>query len=186
MKEDEMLMCLIAFVIGYLVARMMRGNGLSVGGQDDDQLYPNIRCKDNPVENPVYMPYGKCVTRNLIKNKYKDVIHNYCDKRYSPYDTSGQYYNKNGNCYDGVDTFLNYIYRNRDETTSTDDLDYCVKNYFHDKTPPQQCVDEDYYNEAYNKTAAYCTEQPSLYEHGYFNSDACIVGLNRIKDELLK
>ena len=31
MKKDEMLMCLIAFVLGYLVARMMRGNGLSVG-----------------------------------------------------------------------------------------------------------------------------------------------------------
>ena len=33
MKTDEMLMCLIAFVLGYLVARMMRGNGLNVGGQ---------------------------------------------------------------------------------------------------------------------------------------------------------
>ena len=33
MKEDSMLMCLIAFVLGYLVARMMRGNGLMVGGQ---------------------------------------------------------------------------------------------------------------------------------------------------------
>ncbi len=32
MKEDSMLMCLIAFVLGYLVARMMRGNGLMVGG----------------------------------------------------------------------------------------------------------------------------------------------------------
>ncbi len=31
MKEDEMLMCLICFVLGYLVARMIRGNGLSVG-----------------------------------------------------------------------------------------------------------------------------------------------------------
>jgi len=27
-----MLMCLICFVLGYLFARMMRGNGLSVGG----------------------------------------------------------------------------------------------------------------------------------------------------------
>jgi hypothetical protein len=32
MKEEEMLMCLIAFVLGYLVARMIRGNGLMVGG----------------------------------------------------------------------------------------------------------------------------------------------------------
>ena len=34
MKEDSMLMCLIAFVLGYLVDRMIRGNGLSVGGID--------------------------------------------------------------------------------------------------------------------------------------------------------
>jgi hypothetical protein len=33
MSEDQMLMCLIAFVLGYLVSRMMRGNGLSVGGK---------------------------------------------------------------------------------------------------------------------------------------------------------
>ena len=33
MSEDSMLMCLIAFVLGFLVARMMRGNGLMVGGQ---------------------------------------------------------------------------------------------------------------------------------------------------------
>ena len=28
MTEDSMLMCLICFVLGYLVSRMMRGNGL--------------------------------------------------------------------------------------------------------------------------------------------------------------
>jgi hypothetical protein len=34
MSEDDMLKCLIAFVLGYLIARMMRGgNGLSVGGE---------------------------------------------------------------------------------------------------------------------------------------------------------
>ena len=36
MKEDKMLMCLIAFVLGYLVSRMIRGNGLSVGGKEKD------------------------------------------------------------------------------------------------------------------------------------------------------
>jgi hypothetical protein len=36
-----MLMCLIAFVLGYLVARMMRGNGLSVGGEPAYQCRPN-------------------------------------------------------------------------------------------------------------------------------------------------
>lgn len=34
MKEDKMIMCLIAFVLGYLVSRMMRGNGMSVGAGD--------------------------------------------------------------------------------------------------------------------------------------------------------
>ena len=33
MSEDSMLMCLICFVLGYLFSRMMRGNGLSVGGR---------------------------------------------------------------------------------------------------------------------------------------------------------
>jgi hypothetical protein len=33
METDSILMCLIAFVLGYLVARMIRGNGLMVGGQ---------------------------------------------------------------------------------------------------------------------------------------------------------
>ena len=31
MSQDSMLMCLIFFVLGFLVSRMMRGNGLSVG-----------------------------------------------------------------------------------------------------------------------------------------------------------
>ena len=34
MSEDDMLKCLIAFVLGFLVHRMMRGNGLSVGGKN--------------------------------------------------------------------------------------------------------------------------------------------------------
>ena len=42
MSEDSILMCLIAFVLGYLVALMMRGNGLSVGGRfniDEDATW---------------------------------------------------------------------------------------------------------------------------------------------------
>ena len=31
MKENEMIMCLIAFILGYLVARMSWGNGFNVG-----------------------------------------------------------------------------------------------------------------------------------------------------------
>ena len=34
MSEDLLLKCLIAFVLGYLVARMMRGNGMSVGAAE--------------------------------------------------------------------------------------------------------------------------------------------------------
>ena len=37
MKEHEILMCSIAFILGYLVARMMRGNGLSVGAAQDNK-----------------------------------------------------------------------------------------------------------------------------------------------------
>ena len=37
MKEDEMLMCLIAFVLGYLLARMIRGNGFQEPNQESDQ-----------------------------------------------------------------------------------------------------------------------------------------------------
>ena len=36
MKEDSMLMCLICFVLGFLVARMMRGNGLIENISKDD------------------------------------------------------------------------------------------------------------------------------------------------------
>ena len=39
MSEDLILKCLIAFVLGVLIFRMIRGNGLSVGGQQ------NIECK---------------------------------------------------------------------------------------------------------------------------------------------
>ena len=36
MSEDQILKCLIAFVLGFLVARMMRGNGLMVGGEESE------------------------------------------------------------------------------------------------------------------------------------------------------
>lgn len=35
MKEEEMLYCLIAFILGWLVSRQM-GNGFSVGGQQSN------------------------------------------------------------------------------------------------------------------------------------------------------
>ena len=36
MNEDIILKCVIAFVLGFLVHRMMRGDGLSVGAQGTD------------------------------------------------------------------------------------------------------------------------------------------------------
>lgn len=36
MSEDFVLKCLIAFVLGYFVARMIRGNGFSIGGQEPE------------------------------------------------------------------------------------------------------------------------------------------------------
>ena len=44
MTEDSMLMCLICFVIGYLISRMMRGDGLMVGARDGE----NPLCKFKP------------------------------------------------------------------------------------------------------------------------------------------
>ena len=32
MSEDSMLKCLIAFILGFLISRMMQGNGFYVGG----------------------------------------------------------------------------------------------------------------------------------------------------------
>ena len=61
MSEDLMLKCLIAFVLGYLVARMMRGNGLMVGGQttvtpvdpDIDRL-ETIFSKNHDIINDIF------------------------------------------------------------------------------------------------------------------------------------
>ena len=47
MTEDSMPICLIAFIFGYIVSCMMRGNGLSVGCQHGD---PNNNSIDIDVE----------------------------------------------------------------------------------------------------------------------------------------
>ena len=33
MKQDDMLLCVIAFILGFVISRMMGGNGMCVGGQ---------------------------------------------------------------------------------------------------------------------------------------------------------
>ena len=63
MKEDSMLMCLIAFVLGYLVARMMRGNGLMVGGQAK-------KCTSHACDEVLKTPDGiKCDYCNNLTNE---------------------------------------------------------------------------------------------------------------------
>ena len=44
MSEDKMLKCLIFFVLGYLVHRMMEGNGLSVGAEEDTKCESHSDC----------------------------------------------------------------------------------------------------------------------------------------------
>ena len=56
MNENEMLMCLIALIIGYFTAKIIKGNGFTVGGkyscsgttckQDDNGEYDSVDCDD--------------------------------------------------------------------------------------------------------------------------------------------
>ncbi len=94
MKEDEMLMCLIAFVIGYLVARMMRGNGLSVGGIVDNHVDQKLT-KNHTYRNFVDMTElrhdyiiqykSKCSKKiDSVENmtdECKDELFNFCTER---------------------------------------------------------------------------------------------------------
>ena len=66
MSENQILKCLIAFVLGFLFARMFRGNGLNVGGD----VNPDSSCG--------YVPK----TTNFM-NCYKGLFDNQCgDGRY--------------------------------------------------------------------------------------------------------
>ena len=47
MSEDSMLKCLIAFILGFLISRMMQGNGFNVGadtGRQYPRPPPNLGC----------------------------------------------------------------------------------------------------------------------------------------------
>ena len=54
MKEDSMLMCLICFVLGYLISRMMRRDRMSVGG--------------------IYNIDEDATWKDFINNTYNDVV----------------------------------------------------------------------------------------------------------------
>ena len=57
MSESEILKCLIAFVLGYLIARMMRGNGLVI----EDEY-----CDPKAIDPPQYCPNGINDSANAI------------------------------------------------------------------------------------------------------------------------
>ena len=68
MSEDSMLMCLICFVLGFMVSRMMGGR-LVEGLKKPEPLKPgdpclyNQQCYTNYCDwnNPVkYIPHGRC------------------------------------------------------------------------------------------------------------------------------
>jgi len=61
-----MLKCLIAFVLGFLVGRMMRGNGLSVGGEKEENR-PIIKCKKN---HDCYIRNNDVCANNVCTNKF--------------------------------------------------------------------------------------------------------------------
>tara|TARA_Y100000389_G_C17233264_1_gene399239 strand:- start:20 stop:547 length:528 start_codon:yes stop_codon:yes gene_type:complete len=67
MSQDKILKCLIAFVLGYFVARMMRGNGMSVGGDKVIDLTNNDNIKhiirDTSLKN----------LEKLLPNKTNDI-----------------------------------------------------------------------------------------------------------------
>ena len=65
MSEDSMLKCLIFFVLGFLVARMMRGNGLMVGGKDNVE-----RALDQEIRDHLEYPNNK-VLLGIDREKVK-------------------------------------------------------------------------------------------------------------------
>ena len=83
MSEEEMLKCLIAFIGGYLVARMM-GNGFQVGGVED------VRCKNlmPPCSGCAELDEnGEVDVCGYIDNKIKceDEGHLWCEQKLEEY-----------------------------------------------------------------------------------------------------
>ena len=64
MSEDQMLKCLISFVLGFLFARMIRGNGMSVGcDSSEHQLGTECHHHDDCLKNEV------CFFKHCIENE---------------------------------------------------------------------------------------------------------------------
>jgi len=77
MSEDQMLKCLIAFVLGFLVARMVRGNGMTVKGKDEQLIRRRLTlfpCKPkNIIEQAKYPELSKYVDDTFCKFNCKIV-----------------------------------------------------------------------------------------------------------------
>jgi hypothetical protein len=122
MKIDEILKCLIAFVMGYLIARMFRGDGLNVGGssyydvwhskcKDTSECYPGMECMVVLDEQGRPKGYSACAAPNYLP--YANYKGGFCNKYtpisecmstfYDPYlgDKSFCHINPNGVCEDG-------------------------------------------------------------------------------------
>ena len=68
MSEEEMLICLICFVLGFMISRMMKGNGLMVGGNK----HPDLETTPPPKPLPA-CDGGACYDCNgfSYKTEYK-------------------------------------------------------------------------------------------------------------------
>ncbi len=49
MKQDDMLICIILFILGFIISRIMSGNGLSVGGQAPPKPIKVVHIHSMPV-----------------------------------------------------------------------------------------------------------------------------------------
>ncbi len=75
MKEDQMLFCLIAFVLGFLINHMTRGSGLMVGGKDRVRQAQNQERLDiikYPNNNRLYKADQERVKHEEQTNKLRE------------------------------------------------------------------------------------------------------------------
>ena len=81
MSDDLILKCLIAFVLGFLIARMMRGDGFSIGGLKKcniNNLEKDVFCdNDGPVDQSIFkknlIMLDKDDTCGMPKNTRQDL-----------------------------------------------------------------------------------------------------------------
>ena len=85
MKDDEMLYCLIAFILGWLISRMI-GDGFSVGGLTDGWKWPDSKfLPDKPnTRNCMWEDIDRATDDNCtnIGGTYWDGVFTTCDKYY--------------------------------------------------------------------------------------------------------